>query len=72
MALGVLKFVRDLADWTNMTMPAQHKSFMFFSQGVGGLGAAGQPSGDVIRSEMLAGCSLKVSSMWIRRNVSRF
>ena len=39
-ALSSLKFLRDLADWTGATMPAQHKSFVFFSQGVGGLGDA--------------------------------
>jgi VWFA-related protein len=40
LALSSLKFLRDLADWTAATMPAQHKSFVFFSQGVGGLGDA--------------------------------
>jgi hypothetical protein len=36
-AIGTLKFIKDLADWTSLTMPAQHKSFVFFSQGVGGV-----------------------------------
>lgn len=39
-ALGTLKFLRDLSDWTNSAMPAQHKSLVLFSQGIGGLGDA--------------------------------
>jgi VWFA-related protein len=39
-ALRMLKFLKDIADWTNTTMPAQRKSIVLFSQGVGGLGDA--------------------------------